>query len=60
MDADTENAVSQVITEQMTLLEALHEIAAESHDADAVRRAVAGLTHTRAGIAYLATHPVTI
>lgn len=41
---------------QLTSVEALYEIALESTDANIVRRAIAGLVATPAGMAFLEMH----
>jgi hypothetical protein len=52
--------VSDLMTQRFVLIEALFEIATESHDADAVRRAIAGLQATAGGMSYLAEHTLAV
>lgn len=52
--------VTDLMTQRYVLIQALFEIATESHDADAVRRAVAGMQATQGGMAYLAEHQLTV
>lgn len=55
-----DEAMTLLMTQRFVLMEALFEIATESHDADAVRRAIAGLQATECGRAYMAEHPLAV
>lgn len=46
--------------DQLRLLEALYEIALSSEEAEMVRVAMAALTGTSAGLAFLTAHPITL
>lgn len=53
-------AVDELLTDQLRLVEALHHIAAESEDADIVRYAMGALMATQTGQSYLNRHPVLV
>lgn len=52
--------IDEMMTDQLRLVEALHNIASESTDGDIVRYAMGALIHTEAGRAYLNVHPVMV
>lgn len=54
MDTD----VTQLMQDNLKLVEALHEIASTSDDANTVRVAVAALTTTQSGLAFLQVNPI--
>lgn len=47
-----------MMSEQLRMLEALHQIAMESGDAETVRVAMVALTSTEAGLRYLRANPL--
>lgn len=47
-------------TDQLRLVEALHHIASEADDSDIVRYAMSALVSTQAGQAYLSRNPVMV
>jgi hypothetical protein len=60
MSDEAVGATAEMMSEQMTMLEALHEIAMSSPDAEMVRVAMSALTRTEAGVNYLRLHPLTL
>lgn len=52
--------ITQSLVDQAVLLEALADIIQESFDPDAIRSALAAMTNTEAGRAYMIAHPVII
>lgn len=50
----------QILEAQLRYLQALHEIASSSTDADSVREALAALTSTENGIEYLRQNPICV
>ena len=63
MDDNMELAESQRLQEledTELLLQALHELASSSNDAESVRVAFAALTSTSLGQTYLKGHPITL
>lgn len=54
MDQD----VTQLMQDNLKLVEALHEIASTSEDANTVRVAVAALTTTQTGLSFLQVNPI--
>lgn len=53
-------ATVTMLEAQLRYLQALHEIASDSDDADSVRVALSALTSTDNGIEYLRMHPITV
>lgn len=51
---------TQAMQDQLMFLEALHDIAAASNDAEIVRVAVQALTRTQAGLTYLSANPMVL
>lgn len=49
---------TDVMTETLVLVTALHNIAAESDDAEIVRTSMAALSNTEAGRRYMAINPI--
>jgi hypothetical protein len=49
-----------MLTDQLVLVQALHNIASESDDAEDIRMAMSALTNTEAGRTYLATNPLNV
>ena len=49
-----------LMSEQLSLIEALYEIAMSDDNAEMVRVAMAALTSTTSGLAFLSTHPITL
>lgn len=58
--SEDETAVGAAVmmSEQLRMLEALHQIAMESADAETVRVAMVALTSTEAGLRYLRANPL--
>lgn len=49
-----------MLTDQLVLVQALHNIAQESDDSEDIRMAMSALTNTEAGRTYLAHNPINV
>jgi hypothetical protein len=58
MSDEQVDATAEMMSEQVVMLEALHEVAMSSGDAEMVRVAMSALTRTEAGVNYLRLHPL--
>lgn len=58
MSEDEAVGAAVMMSEQLRMLEALHQIAMESADAETVRIAMVALTGTEAGLRYLRANPL--
>lgn len=59
MMSDSEiDSTAEMMSEQHTMLAALHEIAMQSEEAETVRIAMSALTGTGSGLRYLHLHPI--
>lgn len=58
MSQNEQDHMANMMQDQVVMLEALHNIALSSEDAETVRIAVAALTNTGAGMAYLQANPI--
>lgn len=52
--------VTQVMQDNLKLLETLHEIASSSSEAEIVRMAMSALTNTPTGLQFLQVHPLVL
>lgn len=50
----------QVMSDQRTLISALHTIASETEDVEDMRLAMSALTNTEAGRTFLSAHPINV
>jgi hypothetical protein len=51
---------TEMLTDQLKLVQALHNIAAESEEAETVRLAAGALMNTEAGRQYLSQNPLVV
>jgi hypothetical protein len=56
----SEEKLTDMMTDQLKMVSALHAIAADSEDAETVRTAAAALMNTEAGRNYVAINPINI
>lgn len=58
MSEEQAQNVSQMMSDQLQMIESLYQIALSSEDAETVRIAISALTNTQSGMAYLQTNPI--